>query len=308
MPSSTRTNVLITIVLVRKRTPDAFENFRKRIKWKARVKAICKPCWELKYCPYGPLVEEFPLKEEQDSQSCRIFGHDCPVFYVAEPFTETKELRNVSRNIPRPVQFRVLKRENQICSICGRSVQDADIHFDHIIPRSKGGSSDEHNIRLLCDECNQRRSNRFEAEYLVANAGEHNASPSKLDLVPILILAFEFAHSFRKKNNRFPNAAEVAEEFAGRAPTLFEQLLSETFDDFQKFFKGVRPTEMTRKQFGALADRWGYYDGEIYKLCQAAEKCKEPIRELVILERSLLGRSGWYIDDSKLSLKKWEKL
>jgi hypothetical protein len=21
----------------------------------------CKPCWELKYCPYGPLVEDFPL-------------------------------------------------------------------------------------------------------------------------------------------------------------------------------------------------------------------------------------------------------
>ncbi len=22
---------------------------------------VCKPCWELKYCPYGPLVEQFPL-------------------------------------------------------------------------------------------------------------------------------------------------------------------------------------------------------------------------------------------------------
>jgi hypothetical protein len=22
---------------------------------------VCKPCWELKYCPYGPLVEGFPL-------------------------------------------------------------------------------------------------------------------------------------------------------------------------------------------------------------------------------------------------------
>lgn len=24
-------------------------------------KQPCKPCWELKYCPYGPLVEYFPL-------------------------------------------------------------------------------------------------------------------------------------------------------------------------------------------------------------------------------------------------------
>ena len=22
--------------------------------------AVCKPCWELKYCPYGPLVENYP--------------------------------------------------------------------------------------------------------------------------------------------------------------------------------------------------------------------------------------------------------
>ena len=25
---------------------------------------VCKPCWELKYCPYGPLVEQFPLFPE----------------------------------------------------------------------------------------------------------------------------------------------------------------------------------------------------------------------------------------------------
>ena len=29
--------------------------------WKKQWKRYCKPCWELKYCPYGPLVEDFPL-------------------------------------------------------------------------------------------------------------------------------------------------------------------------------------------------------------------------------------------------------
>ncbi len=29
--------------------------------WNKRTKNVCKPCWELKYCPYGPLVEQFPL-------------------------------------------------------------------------------------------------------------------------------------------------------------------------------------------------------------------------------------------------------
>lgn len=36
-------------------------------KKKPRLKHIvCKPCWELKYCPYGPLVEYFPLISEED--------------------------------------------------------------------------------------------------------------------------------------------------------------------------------------------------------------------------------------------------
>ena len=26
-----------------------------------RNKNICKPCWEIHYCHYGPMVEEFPL-------------------------------------------------------------------------------------------------------------------------------------------------------------------------------------------------------------------------------------------------------
>ena len=29
--------------------------------WKKRTSRLCKPCWELKHCPYGPLVEQFPL-------------------------------------------------------------------------------------------------------------------------------------------------------------------------------------------------------------------------------------------------------
>jgi 5-methylcytosine-specific restriction endonuclease McrA len=29
--------------------------------WKERSTQVCKPCWELKYCPYGPFVEQSPL-------------------------------------------------------------------------------------------------------------------------------------------------------------------------------------------------------------------------------------------------------
>src|ERR1700753_130877 len=29
--------------------------------WAERMSRVCKPCWELKYCPYGPIVEQLPL-------------------------------------------------------------------------------------------------------------------------------------------------------------------------------------------------------------------------------------------------------
>ena len=49
---------------------------------------INKPCLKLGYCPYGPLVEDFPLKEKRDDVSCSVFGHDCPVFTMAEGFVD----------------------------------------------------------------------------------------------------------------------------------------------------------------------------------------------------------------------------
>ena len=45
----------------------------KKIDWNKRVKAICKPCWEIKYCPYGSLVENMTLKCENIQKKCRIF-------------------------------------------------------------------------------------------------------------------------------------------------------------------------------------------------------------------------------------------
>jgi hypothetical protein len=49
---------------------------------------LSKPCQTLEYCPYGPLVEQFPLLDKRDDMSCRIFGHQCPVFYTAEMFVD----------------------------------------------------------------------------------------------------------------------------------------------------------------------------------------------------------------------------
>ena len=176
----------------------------------------CKPCWELKYCPYGPLVEDFPLfpplkddaiahneylktclktkvladgrkldKEREkmfkervkafDSEKypttihpeiqelgCTVFGHLCPVYFVSEPFTETEQERRRGRYIPFEIKMRVVRRDNYTCQHCGKHLLDNEVEFDHIIPISKGGSSEEHNIRLTCFDCNREKTNKVE--------------------------------------------------------------------------------------------------------------------------------------------------
>ena len=173
--------------------------------WKSRIKQICKPCWELKYCPYGPLVEEFPLlpptriETEKHNQflreqlekgaydetrkkffekelkeyspknypeempeffqfvSCLNFGHICPVFFVCEGFTETSEGRRVTRSIPRDMLIRIVRRDNQTCQECGRILRDNEFEIDHIIPYSLGGPTAEHNLRVICPDCNKKK-------------------------------------------------------------------------------------------------------------------------------------------------------
>ncbi|MCX6731191.1 MAG: HNH endonuclease signature motif containing protein [Candidatus Roizmanbacteria bacterium] len=194
--------------------------------WKKRISELCKPCWELKYCPYGPIVEDFPIfpptrkysidhnnylkecirtgkfgtgekldslrrkwfekqikefdKEDYPEEiskefleaSCRVFGHVCPVFLVAEPLTETKERRKHSRHIPRDVILKVVRRDGQICQKCNEPVIDDEVEFDHIIPFSKGGNTTTENLRLIHKNCNRRKSSSLK-EVLHPNPIEH---------------------------------------------------------------------------------------------------------------------------------------
>lgn len=65
--------------------------------------------------------------------------------------------------INRLVRRAVLMRDNYRCQWCSASYQrDQTIVFeiDHIVPWSAGGSDHPVNLRTLCQDCNQLRSNR----------------------------------------------------------------------------------------------------------------------------------------------------
>jgi hypothetical protein len=69
-------------------------------------------------------------------------------------------LKERSRVIPTEVKKAVWERDHGKCVICGAT---DELHFDHDIPYSKGGTSvSVENVRILCARHNLKKSDRIE--------------------------------------------------------------------------------------------------------------------------------------------------
>ena len=74
------------------------------------------------------------------------------------PKTKFDDVKH-SRTIPQWVKELVYERDGGRCVACGSK---KDIHFDHILPFSMGGSSVmPENIQLLCAQCNSEKAASF---------------------------------------------------------------------------------------------------------------------------------------------------
>jgi 5-methylcytosine-specific restriction endonuclease McrA len=65
-----------------------------------------------------------------------------------------------SRN-PAFTRFNVFLRDRFTCQYCG---DRDDLTFDHVIPRSRGGSTSWENVVAACSVCNLRKSDKMPAE------------------------------------------------------------------------------------------------------------------------------------------------
>ena len=72
---------------------------------------------------------------------------------------DASSLRSPGRIIPSSVKLEVYRRDGGHCVICAEN----EIHFDHILPFSKGGTSrTADNVQLLCARHNLAKSARIE--------------------------------------------------------------------------------------------------------------------------------------------------
>lgn len=58
----------------------------------------------------------------------------------------------------------VLARDHYTCQYCGACPGKAALTIDHVLPRSRGGSTTWENVVTACDTCNRRKGNRTPEE------------------------------------------------------------------------------------------------------------------------------------------------
>ena len=84
------------------------------------------------------------------------------LFYGVHYFRKKRKDKSASESswyIPSEVKQQVWKRDGGKCVLCPSK---RDLEYDHEIPVSKGGSNTVNNIRLLCKECNRKKSGKIE--------------------------------------------------------------------------------------------------------------------------------------------------
>ncbi len=62
---------------------------------------------------------------------------------------------------PAFTRFNVFLRDRFACQYCSRPFPTQELTFDHVIPRSRGGRTNWHNVVTACGPCNLIKGNRL---------------------------------------------------------------------------------------------------------------------------------------------------
>jgi hypothetical protein len=102
---------------------------------------------------YGNLCDFVPALEAAQR-------HHYPKQFGTKPrWTITAQVKPKRQPLSPRLRFKVLKRDNYSCQICGKASPDGTtLHIDHKIPVSKGGKDVLENLWVLCEICNLGKS------------------------------------------------------------------------------------------------------------------------------------------------------
>jgi 5-methylcytosine-specific restriction endonuclease McrA len=71
------------------------------------------------------------------------------------PLVPTLDRNKLVRPYLKPERrFQILRRDGHTCRYCGRSAPEVVLHIDHVIPVARGGTDDDTNLVVACQDCN----------------------------------------------------------------------------------------------------------------------------------------------------------
>ena len=59
----------------------------------------------------------------------------------------------------------MIERDGARCVYCDDDLSSAEIHMDHVIPESQGGSTTYNNLQVTCRKCNLAKGVLTESEF-----------------------------------------------------------------------------------------------------------------------------------------------
>jgi 5-methylcytosine-specific restriction endonuclease McrA len=61
-------------------------------------------------------------------------------------------------------RLNIMLRDRHICQYCGRRLKRSQLNIDHIVPRSRNGTTIWENVVTSCHDCNHRKGGRLPQE------------------------------------------------------------------------------------------------------------------------------------------------
>jgi len=93
--------------------------------------------------------------------------------YLGIPSEKKKKVQKkvLKRNIERrkmsdSMRYKIMRRDNFHCVLCGATGKESKLVIDHIIPIAKEGKTVESNLRTLCVNCNAGKGIKLDSESL----------------------------------------------------------------------------------------------------------------------------------------------